>query len=127
MAEAGGSCQIDHGVVKQRPPAIPPVEHAGDFVASRFRLPEHLVPSCALDDRPWARRLEQGYGRPTARPSGRPRRPCRRRVRGGEHLVSYGDAGHVCGLEVQSLGGYEPMSYCSAWDRIVAMAGSRSS
>jgi hypothetical protein len=34
----------------------------------------------------------------------------------------------VCGLlEVQSLGGYEPMSYCSAWDRIVAMAGSRSS
>lgn len=39
MAEAGGSCQIDHGVVKQRPPAIPPVEHAGNFLplASVFR------------------------------------------------------------------------------------------
>jgi len=91
--------------MEQRSPAIPLVEHAGNFVAARFRLPEHLARS----------------GRPSmAWRHGQPTPSLTRRVRGGEHLVSHGDAG-------QPHAGDEPMSYGSAWDRMVAMTGCRSS
>ena len=80
-AEAEGSGQIDQGVVEQRPVAIPTLEDAaqGNFVAARFQSSRSSralrVPSMG----------EHGYGQPTVRPSGRARRPCRRRVRGGDH------------------------------------------